>query len=571
MQRWRASVVPLWCAALTIVIGVPWLRGGYLLTYDMVWVPQLGLDRPEVWGLGTGLPRAVPSDAVAGLLGAAIPAVLVQRLVLLIALFVLGLGMARLLRHRSVAAQLAAATLAIWNPYVAERLVLGQWPVLVALAGFPWLVRAFVEDDAPRWSIAALALAATALSPATGVMGLVMGGVAAWRHGAVRLILLAALVNGPWIVSGLLHVDIARTDPAAAALFDLQGEGSLGKLGSALTLGGIWNTDVVPTSRTLVTAVVLAALLGALMIVGLVALWCDDRRLLSALAVPGGVGLVIALGGWLAPDLVGRVVEDVPAGGIVRDGTRWLALLVPLEAVALGVGASAAASRLRHTSWASAVPILAIVLPLAALPDLAFGVGGRVEPTSYPASWTAARETIEKSSVPGDILVLPFTAYRRPAWNDDTPVLDPAGRYFDRTTVTNDALDVSGRPIAGEDPRAAGIGRILAGTDHDVLARLARRGIGIVVVETDALDADRSLRQVRGARELPVTGDGIRVFTIPDARARPVDEGDRRIMIVTWSVAGLTLLLGLAGVVRGRADRIRSSRRPARMSPATRD
>ncbi|MCW2769935.1 MAG: hypothetical protein JWR27_1368 [Aeromicrobium sp.] len=570
MRRWRTSVLPLWCAALAIVIGAPWLRGGYLLSYDMVWVPRLDLDRPEVWGLGTGLPRAVPSDAVVGLLGAALPAVLVQRLVLLIALFVLGLGMARLLRHRSVAAQLAAATMGIWNPYVAERLVLGQWPVLVALAGLPWLVRAFVEDDAPRWSIAVLALAATALSPATGVMGVVMGVAAAWRHGAVRLLLLAALVNGPWIVSGLHHVDIARTDPAAAALFDLQGEGSLGKLGSALTLGGVWNTDVVPTSRTLLTAAVLAVLLGAVMIVGLVAMWFDDRRLLSALAVPGGVGLVVALGGWLAPDLVARVVEDVPAGGIVRDGTRWLALLVPLEAVALGVGACAVARRLRHTSWASALPVLAIVLPLAALPDLAFGVGARVEPTTYPTSWAAARETIEKSSVPGDILVLPFTAYRRPTWNDDTPVLDPAGRYFDRTTVTNDALDVSGRTIAGEDPRAARIGRDLAG-DDDVLARLARRGIGIVVVETDALDAERFLRRLRGARELQVAGDGLRVFAIPDAQAQPVDAGDRRIMIATWSVAGLTLLLALAGVVRRRIERIRSSRLPERMSPATRD
>lgn len=548
MHRWRGSVVPAWCTLLVLAVCAPMLRSGYVLSYDMVWVPHLDLGRPEVWGLGTGLPRAVPSDAVVGLLGAVVPGALLQRLVLMGALLVLGLGAARLLSHRGMPAQMAAATFAIWNPYVAERLVLGQWPVLVALAGLPWLVRAFVADDAPRWSVATLALAATALSPATGVMGVIMGLVAAWRHGALRLVVLAALLNGPWIVSGLRHVAIARTDPAAARLFDLQPEGSLGRLGSALTLGGIWNTEVVPTSRTLVTTVALALVLGVVMVLGLVSLWRTDRHLLTALAVPGALGLVVAISGWLVPDLVARVISDVPAGGLVRDGTRWLALLVPLEAVALGAGAQAAATRLRHTGWSTAVGVLAVLLPIAALPDLAFGVAGRVTPTTYPASWASARQAVADSSVRGDILVLPFTAYRRPAWNDDRSVLDPAGRYFDRTTVTNDELDVSGRTIAGEDPRAARIRRVLAG--DDVLAGLARRGIGIVVVETDAPDARRALSLVRGAAELPVAGTGLRVFTIEGARALPIDEDERALMVVAWALAGLTLLLGTSAAVR---------------------
>ncbi len=51
-------------------------------------------------------------------------------------------------------------------------------------------------------------------------------------------------------------------------LFDLQPEGHFGRLGSALTLGGIWNTEVVPTSRTLVIAVLIAIAIGAVIVVG---------------------------------------------------------------------------------------------------------------------------------------------------------------------------------------------------------------------------------------------------------------------------------------------------------------
>lgn len=571
MRRWQQldlqrAAVPAWSALLALAVCLPLFTRGYVLSYDMVWVPRLDLDRPEIWGLGTGLPRAVPSDAVAALLGAAIPAAIVQRLVLFAALFLLAVGTARLLRERPLVAQLAAATLAVWNPFVAERLALGQWPLLLACAAFPWLIDALNVKGGPRWSVAALALAATALTPATGVMGVILGVIAAWRRGAVSVVLLAGLVNSPWIVAGILHSSISRSDPAAVGLFELQPEGHFGRLGSALTLGGIWNTEVVPTSRTLWIAVLIAVVIGAVMVVGIVTMWRDDRRLLAVVCVAGGVGLAIALAGWLDPDLVARVVADVPAGGLIRDGTRWLCLLVPLEAVAFGAGVHTILYRAEFTAWEVPVMVFALVLPVAAMPDLAWGVGGRLEPATYPAAWADARRVIEASTVRGDIVVLPFSSYRKPSWNHDTSVLDPAGRYFDRPTVTNDDLVVSGRTIAGEDPRAARIQRVLRSSN--ARRGLARQGIGIVVVQTDAPGARAALRQVRGARELDFEGTAIRVFALPGARPKAIVESDRQIMTATWVVAGLTLLFALVAAVRGAAER--SRRTPAPPSPRSR-
>ncbi|MGA8988669.1 hypothetical protein [Aeromicrobium sp.] len=564
----RDVVVPAWSALLVLAIGLPWLRGGYLLSYDMVWVPHLDLTRPEIWGLGSGLPRAVPSDAVVALLGSALPAALVQRLLLLGALFLLALGAARLVRHRVVIAQLAAATFAVWNPYVAERLVLGQWPVLVALAGIVWLLGALRGKDEPRWSAVTLALAATAISPATGVMGIVTVLAVGWRHGLVRLGVLAGVLNGPWIVAGLLHASIARTDPTAVQLFDVQSEGWFGRLGSALSLGGVWNTEVVPTSRTLPIAALIGILLALVMIGGLVTLWQDDRQLLAGLAIVGAIGVTVALAGWLAPDLVARIIEDVPGGGIVRDGTRWLALLLPLEAVAFGAGVGAAFDRARFTAWEYPTLVLALLVPLAALPDLAWGVAGRLEPATYPASWSDTRRIIAKTSVTGDVLVLPFSSYRRPTWNDDVPVLDPAGRFFDRTTVTNDDLVVSGRTISGEDPRADRIGRILA-SRKDVPNRLARAGIGVVVLEVDAPGAKQAAKPFQDLREYRVAGTEFRVFAVAGARPMPIDAADRKIMIATWFVAGLALLLAGLDLVRSgvaRLNRKSSKDRPRHVS-----
>ncbi|KQX76072.1 hypothetical protein [Aeromicrobium sp. Root472D3] len=553
-------MVPVWSVVLVLAIALPWLHGGYVLSYDMVWVPHLDLDRAELWGLGTGLPRAVPSDAVIALLGAVLPMALVQRVVVMGALLLLALGGARLLRERGTAPQLAAATFAVWNPYVAERLVLGQWPVVVAAAGLMWLAATLAGPDGLRWPVVVLALAATAMTPATGVMGLVLAVALGVRSGLVGIVLVAALVNGPWVVSGLLHASIARTDPASVRLFELQGEGFLGRLGSALTLGGIWNTEVVPTSRTLPLTMVIALVIGTVMVIGLVGLARRRSAAAAGLAVAGAVGLAVALAGWLVPDLVARVVEDVPGGGLVRDGTRWLALLLPLEVAALGHGVAALIGRAKDTSWAVPTMVLGVLVPLAAIPDLAWGVAGRLEPVSYPSSWADARRVVDKTSVRGDVVSLPFSAYRRPSWNRDRPVLDPAGRYFGRTTVTNDELEVSGRVIAGEDPRAAAVGRVLASGD-DVAEGLARSGVGIVVLQTDAPGADAAGRAVRGLREIPVAGEGLRVFTVPGAEVRAVDPDDRRTMTITWALAGATVLLALLATLRGAARSVAGATR----------
>ncbi|MEO6606403.1 MAG: hypothetical protein ABIN55_12370 [Aeromicrobium sp.] len=546
------AVVPGWVALLALAICAPLFARGYVLTYDMVWVPHLDLHRSELWGLDSALPRAVPSDALVALLGGVLPSMLVQKLVLFGALVGIGLGADQLVRQRPLPARLAAVTFAVWNPLVAERLLLGQWPLLIAYAGLFWLLAALCREDGPRWGVVTIALAATALTPVTGVMGVLVGVVAAWRRGAIRVGIIAVSLNLPWIVASLLQPDPGRSDPAAVAAFDLQGEGSLGRVGSALTLGGIWNSDVVPTSRTLGIAVLFAVLTGLVVAVGMVVLFRGERRLAVVLTVIGTIGVAVALSGWLFPDLVQRVVEDVPGGGIIRDGTRWLVLLAPLEVVALGAGVCA----LVESSWASwKIPaaLLVAVLPVAALPDLAWGGGGALRAVSYPAEWSEARDAISDSTVPGDLVSLPFSAYRAPRWNEGRTVIDPAGRYFDRTTVTNDELNVGRLTIAGEDPRAVSVRKALASSDP--LLRLAQVGIGLAVVDTEAPGADEALAAMTSADELELNGTALRIFVIPGADPAPVSSGDRRWTILAWSVAGLSLALGLCGAVRKRMSR----------------
>ncbi len=82
-------------SALALLALGPVLALGYTLTYDMVFVPRLDLGRDDV-GLGDGLPRAVPVDAVVAAVTQVVPGQVLQKAVLLATLVLAGAGAGRL-------------------------------------------------------------------------------------------------------------------------------------------------------------------------------------------------------------------------------------------------------------------------------------------------------------------------------------------------------------------------------------------------------------------------------------------------------------------------------------------
>ncbi len=162
MARAAGRLAPWGVGAAAGVAALgPVLGPGFVLRYDMVFVPDPPLSVVTL-GAGGGFPRAVPSDAVVGALARVLPTDAVQA-GLLLAVFVLGAaGAARLVPGTALLPRLAAALFYVWNPFVAERLLLGQWAVLLGYAGLPWVLAATVRlagaRDLPRL--------VTALAPA---------------------------------------------------------------------------------------------------------------------------------------------------------------------------------------------------------------------------------------------------------------------------------------------------------------------------------------------------------------------------------------------------------------------
>lgn len=560
----------LMAVAVALLVTGPALGPGFVLLRDMVFVPRQDLDL-DALGLGGALPRAVPVDAVMAVLTSVVPGELVQKLLLVALVYAAVLGAARLVPAgpdggRGLAAGVAGLVYG-WSPYLAERLLLGHWTHLLAFAALPWIARAALALRAgapgalPRL---VLACAPAALSPtgallAVGVVLAVVGRRRAVPAGAALLVL--AL---PWLVAGLLHPSGGGSDPAGVTAFAARAEGWGGVVVSLLGTGGIWNAGAVPASRASVLVPVLTLLLVALAGHG----WLGGvlRERVPGLLLLGGLGLLVAGAGAL-PGLAGALelaVRFVPGAGLLRDGQKWVAWWALALALGAGVGASRLAARARDRAGSvagRAVLIGALLLPVAALPDLAWGVAGTLEPVPYPAEWQRVRAVLAEDRHPGDVLVLPFGAYRAFAWNEGRPQLDPAPRWLTRPTVVDDVLVVDGRPVAGEDLRASAVGAAAADP-----ARLAALGVGWVLVEKDtpgpAVPAE--------VTALPVVLDtpGLRLHRVPGAVEAPAPASVRVTAVVLAHACAAGAVVVAALWIMAGASTVTLRRRPLRKRDA---
>jgi hypothetical protein len=244
----------------------------------------------------------------------------------------------------------------------------------------------------------------------------------------------------------------------------------------------------------------------------------------------------------------------------VRDGTRLFALCLPLYAGLPAAGAEWLADRAGRDDRAARglVPVLVAVLVVPLLYDAAWGVSGALRPVDYPASWAQVRGEADLSG--GDVLVLPFSAYRAPVWNHRRTVLDPLGRYLPANYLADDSLVVDRTTVPGDDPRVAEVTRALAlDTPQARTQALLALGVRTVVTETDLAGPGRG---VVVEADVVARAPGLLVQRLRGAAAdRTPGWGSRLLLGVAWAAYLGALVVGLAGAARQRWARWHARRR----------
>jgi hypothetical protein len=601
LRSWAAGAGP--GLAVGLALGLlalgPGLRRGFLLSYDMVFVPRQPFTA-AIAGLTGGPPRAVPSDAVVAAAARVLPADIVQKLVLLSIFTLACSGAAALLAREPWFARLAAGVFYAWNPFVAERLIIGQWALLLGYAGLPWALRAVTTCPVASWrgagrlglallpaalggfaamTISALVVlpaavlaspgatpagpgatpaapGAASLNPATTLASPVMpastraamAGPGAGRRLAAALAALGVLgvLSLPWLIPSLLRPVYA--DPAGVAAFAARADTPFGAFGSLLMLGGMWNAQTVPAGyggwwSVLWLALVIAA------VAGYVAFAARQRRW-PGLGFAAVAGLAIAAAGATGPgqDLFRAMARLWPGFAVLRDGQQYVAPLALAEALGAGLlVAWAARPRRARTGRAAASPhsaspsagrlstdplstdrpparraradrpglaiaVALLLAPVLLLPGLAWGAAGRLRPVWYPAAWLSVAAAIDTSHARGDALLLPWAAYRRPAWNGGRALLDPWPRLVSRQVIWNDGAQIGRTQLRPDDPAARRLTGVIDASGPLTRA-LAGAGVRFVIVDSGGSVAAR----LPGCRVF-AAGPGLVVYQVPGGR-----------------------------------------------------
>lgn len=546
MRRTR----PGYALALALLVAGPLLKPGYLLLRDAVSTPRSYLSDGAL-GL-TAAPRATPQDFAVALASHVVDGGVVVKALLVAGLWLAGWGAARLvetaLPDAGAAGQFVAITLAIWNPYVAERLLQGHWSLLVGYGCLPWVATAMLRvrfvGGAAFGLIFWIALAG--LTP-TGLMlaatvGLVC--VAAPGPGwprwvcAATTLAVAAVAALPWLTASALGSPWDAQNALGVTAFAPRAEPGLGTLFSLASLGGIWNGEAVPASRTTLFAVSSAAVLLGIVVAGLPAV--ARRRAIAPLLVLAAVSVLVPAALATGPGLhaLRAVIDAAPGFGVLRDGQKWVGLALPGYALA-GAGSVVTLRRWLRPAQGALVCCLALIL---ALPDLVWGVWGRVEPVRYPPGWAAVASAINAD--PRTVAVLPAGTMRRFPWSGPAPVLDPLPRWVRADVLMTGDLAISGVTVPGEGNHARAVQELLlAGPDR---AALAAAGVGWLVVESDSAGDMGASARTLGPLTPVFRDDELALYRIGGDTAG-VSAGRRRAAVIAHLGWLALLIVGSAG------------------------
>jgi hypothetical protein len=515
------ALTALFGLAVAFVVVAPLTRRGWLLLLD--WVPgprQVGATGGAT--LPTGPVFWWPVSAAHSIFGAA-----VGWLPLAVALALAAVGAAQLVGG-PWAARVAAGVAYAWNPFVYDRIAVGQMSVLVGYALLPWLARSALRAKSWRGALvvggwwAAVALCTLHFAWIGGLLVLCVAIARARELGAARVlggfaitVTVAAAVIGLGVLG--THPSISpRGSVAVLTSFGTRSDPSLGRSVGILAQQGFWRSVVARPRDDLDSffPVIAGASIAAAVFGLVLARGTARARLAASVAIAGFLGWLLAHGN-AGPigSLYRAMFEHAPGFGVMREAQKWVALVS--LAIAVGTGCLAAAiARTRASLAAWAV----VLLPIALAPTLAWGLSDRIEPVRYPSGWAAVRSAVDR--VPGDVVVLPWEQYPMSVITGDRTIANPGPAYFGSRVITSRNPGVGGLP--GDTGRRAAIAAAVdtaradaaAGRPVRLGAALARLGyLGVLEIGSPdvPLQRDTTLTQQAGA-------DGVALWVVNPQR-----------------------------------------------------
>lgn len=460
---------------LSLVVLLPILTPGYILTLDMIFVPY------------PPLPDEVTSSylfhAMLHFLSYAIPSDILQKIILFGILFGSGVGAHKLAKylfserqreHTDIKTghiwQLAAYFAGIFyvlNPFTYGRFMAGQYAVLLGYMLLPFFALAllkFLKTPSWRslWPLTTLTLVISIVSLHTLGMAIVFlivaTIVAAWRSKKKRNYLLTLLGRGiigvisVLLLSAYWFVPLVMGQGRVAeqidnfSHIDRAAFAADGGLFNILQLQGFWVEAqglFKPVGEPLPLSGFIQLAVWILVLIGFISLWRRQRHVAITFGAIAVIATIVALGepvnNWLA--------EHLPLFAGYREPHKFVSLLALSFAIFGAYGVAVLLQRIAKLANQAIYILVAIALlslPFLNTPAMLWGFNGQLAPRQYPADWYTQRQQLSQIHSDQYTLFLPWHLYMPFGFSGGRIIANPAEKFFNANVITSDDPEFAG-------------------------------------------------------------------------------------------------------------------------------
>lgn len=453
----------LFATAGTVLILWHLLSPGYVFTMDFYFGPKINVEIDQ-----GALINTLPFKYILSVGAMITSGWFIQKLILALMFFLLFyfplaysnkiFGLAR-----TYGVEYVTSVVYVINPFVYERMLAGQWAVLLGYAFlFPVLAHVVTFLQRQTWNelfkLAGFLFVISAVSTHIFAMVIICLFLAfsitllkaRFNLRLLRKIIVFCIiifsVCSYWVVPAFKNLVtsqlvVTRFDKAHWEAFKTAGDSKLGGvLGNVIAGYGFWGESEPWSNRFILKDSEIGffkislSLFLSLVFIGIVFSVRDVSNRNKALSLVPFLVLSVIFSAGVGESVfknVNEVVfEHVGIWRGFRDAQKWSAVLVLLYSVFSGLGAYYLVSIFKKESVRNSILYVCISIPILYTPYLLFGFSGQLTNTTFPDSWSGVN-TILKSDKNCKSIFLPWHQYYSLGFNNGMLTGNLSSNYFD--------------------------------------------------------------------------------------------------------------------------------------------
>jgi len=490
------NIIPvLFFLILALILVAPLFPPGYILTLDQVLTAKI--QSPNITS------ASFLFNGLMYLFNIFLPSYLLQKVILMAIFFFSGWGMYRLIPQKYGEARLFGGIFYAINPFVYERVMAGQWNLLLGYSLLPFFVVAVLDffNNPDKNNAIKLAVFTTVITSIVIHFSLILacffliyGFIFILFHqGKIYslteyFLLFAGLVflfNINWILptflgkSGLSET-IGTFTPNDLIAFQSVEDKRFGLVFNLLSGYGFWPEvykyfvipkDIIFFWPLLSVSFILLSSYGVIKI-----LKEKENSLLFLLAT-----LVVLF--LLSLDFAGGIALKSFANTIFslydkfpflygfREPQKLVGVLMFCYAIFGSIGLSFLVTKVKKSLLSALILIAFFISPFVYTPTVLGGFWGQLKPVFYPSSWTRANQILNSDRDKYLTLFFPWHQYMKFNFNNGRIVANPAPNFFDKTILSSQNYETI--PLYSHDTR-------LEALHVEGLLRIEKEGVNLL-------------------------------------------------------------------------------------------